>query len=132
MRDFWTSPITQWLGLALPEGESTQVPLESFIFFGMFIAGVAVGVLIIVLYYRSIKRSAATEADRMIEAAAAAGRVLSVFQNRRWDSDYLTVRALLRQGAIGTPFYLEMAWEKFAPPRTWRGRRDQLSGRSPP
>ena len=68
------------------------------------------------------------EADRMIAAAATAGRVLSVFQNRRWDGDYLTVAALLRQGLVGAPYYVEMAWEKFAPPRTWRGRRDHGGG----
>ena len=47
-----------------------------------------------------------------------------MFQNRRWDGDYITVRDLvMREGAIGTPYYIEMAWEKFAPPRTWRGSR---------
>ena len=61
------------------------------------------------------------EADCMIAAADEADRVLSVFQNRRWDGDYLTVRDLLRQGTVGTPYYIEMAWEKFSPPRTWRG-----------
>ncbi len=64
-----------------------------------------------------------TEADRMIATATRAGRVLSVFQNRRWDGDYLTVKDLLGQGAVGTPYYIEMAWEKFSPPRTWRGSR---------
>ena len=64
------------------------------------------------------------EADRIIETSRDADRVLSVFQNRRWDGDYITVRDLvLREGALGTPCYIEMAWEKFAPPRTWRGSR---------
>ncbi len=63
------------------------------------------------------------EADRMIMTADKAGRLLSVFQNRRWDGDYLTVQDLLLEGAVGTPYYVEMAWEKFSPPRTWRGSR---------
>lgn len=35
------------------------------------------------------------EAEEMIAAAASAGVTLSVFHNRRWDGDYLTVRAAL-------------------------------------
>lgn len=47
------------------------------------------------------------EADAMIEAAQQAGVLLSVFHNRRWDSDYLTVRAALEQGLIGEPYVIE-------------------------
>jgi scyllo-inositol 2-dehydrogenase (NADP+) len=41
------------------------------------------------------------EADAMIEAAARAGRMLTCFQNRRWDSDFLTIKALLAGGTLG-------------------------------
>ncbi len=41
------------------------------------------------------------EADRMIAAARENGRMLSVFQNRRWDSDYLTVKRAVDKGLIG-------------------------------
>jgi scyllo-inositol 2-dehydrogenase (NADP+) len=68
------------------------------------------------------------EAERMITTADKAGRLLSVFQNRRWDGDFLTVQDLLGQGAVGTPYYIEMAWEKFSPPRTWRGSRSSGGG----
>ena len=37
----------------------------------------------------------------MCEAAAAAGRLLAVHHNRRWDIDYLTVRHLIESGALG-------------------------------
>src|SRR5450759_2698903 len=47
------------------------------------------------------------EVDRMIDAAAANGRVLTVFQSRRWDPDYLALREVVRSGRIGDPFYLE-------------------------
>jgi predicted dehydrogenase len=44
-----------------------------------------------------------TLADARAVAAAAdeAGRVLSVFQNRRWDSDFVGLRQALRAGTIG-------------------------------
>src|SRR3954447_854060 len=43
------------------------------------------------------------EADRMVAARDASGRMLSVFHNRRWDWDYLTLKAALERGAIGRP-----------------------------
>jgi predicted dehydrogenase len=43
----------------------------------------------------------AAQAREAVEAAEAAGVVLSVYQNRRWDSDFLTVRRLLDEGALG-------------------------------
>lgn len=61
-------------------------------------------------------------ADRMIEARDRSGRMLSVFQNRRWDWDYLTLRSVLESGRIGAPLLIESAVCRYAPPRTWRGK----------
>jgi scyllo-inositol 2-dehydrogenase (NADP+) len=47
------------------------------------------------------------DADRMIDAAAASGRVLTVYQSRRWDSDFLAMRDVVRSGRIGDVFYME-------------------------
>lgn len=55
------------------------------------------------------------EADALIALAAARGRMLSVFHNRRWDGDYLTVRKLLDERAIGDPVLVEMHWDRFRP-----------------
>ena len=41
------------------------------------------------------------EADRLMEVARETGKVLSVFQNRRWDSDFLTIRKALEENRIG-------------------------------
>lgn len=41
------------------------------------------------------------EADSMLAAAKASGRLLSVFHNRRWDWDFNTVRHVIAQGMIG-------------------------------
>ena len=47
------------------------------------------------------------EVDRMIDAAAARNLVLTVFQSRRWDPDYLAMRDVVRSGRIGDAFYME-------------------------
>jgi scyllo-inositol 2-dehydrogenase (NADP+) len=65
----------------------------------------------------------AAEADRMIAARDRSGCKLSVFHNRRWDWDYLTVRELLAAGRIGQPLLFESAVCRYAPPRGWRGQK---------
>ncbi|HSS61775.1 MAG TPA: Gfo/Idh/MocA family oxidoreductase [Candidatus Limnocylindrales bacterium] len=49
----------------------------------------------------------AADGDRMIDAAASRGLVLTVFQSRRWDPDFIALRDTARSGRIGEPFYLE-------------------------
>ena len=44
------------------------------------------------------------EADAMIAAAEDAGLVLAVHQQRRWETDLVTIRQLLAEGAIGAVF----------------------------
>ena len=63
------------------------------------------------------------EADRMIAARDASGRMLSVFHNRRWDWDYVTLQDALARGRIGRPLLIESSVCRFAPPRTWRGQK---------
>ena len=62
------------------------------------------------------------EADRMIAARDASGRMLSVFHNRRWDWDFQTMQSLLGRGAIGRPLLIENSVCRHSPPRTWRGK----------
>ena len=42
-------------------------------------------------------------------------RTLTVFQNRRWDSDFRTVRKALADGVLGDPVRFESRFERFAP-----------------
>src|SRR3954469_3524094 len=53
----------------------------------------------------------AAQATTAVEAAEAAGVVLSVYQNRRWDSDFLAVRRLLDEGALGDVTLFASAFE---------------------
>src|SRR5439155_16336359 len=48
------------------------------------------------------------EADRMLAARDRAGVLLSVFHNRRWDGDYLTVRQTLASDLLGRPRFFEI------------------------
>ena len=70
-----------------------------------------------------------SEADRMLAAARQADRLLTVFHNRRWDGDYLTVCRLLEQGALGELFSLELAWTQYGPPRGWRSEAAHGGGK---
>jgi len=56
----------------------------------------------------------ADEARRAVEAAEDAGVVLSVYQNRRWDSDFLTVRRLLEEGTLGEVTLFESTFERYS------------------
>ena len=68
------------------------------------------------------------ECDRMIAAAERSGKLLNVFQNRRWDGDYLTVHKLMAEGHLGEVRWLEAAWQRDGPPRSWRGQADMGGG----
>ena len=57
----------------------------------------------------------AAEADELIDRAAKSGCALSVFQSRRWDGDYLTVKGLMAEGALGTVYYYEARYDRFRP-----------------
>lgn len=57
----------------------------------------------------------AAEARPLVDAAAAAGTVLTVYQNRRWDSDFLTLRRLLEAGSLGEVSLLESTFERYSP-----------------
>ncbi|MEV4627955.1 Gfo/Idh/MocA family oxidoreductase [Micromonospora sp. NPDC049523] len=54
-------------------------------------------------------------ARETVELAERTGVVLSVYQNRRWDSDLLTVRKLVASGELGTVTRFESRFERFAP-----------------
>ena len=60
--------------------------------------------------------AATSAACRQVMAAAeAARRVLSVFQNRRYDGDFLTVQHLVRTGALGGVHRFESRFERWRP-----------------
>ena len=53
------------------------------------------------------------DAHAMLDAARSAGRLLTVFHNRRFDADYLTVRRLVDDGVLGALTRLESRFDRF-------------------
>lgn len=63
------------------------------------------------------------EADELIALAKRQNRIVSVYHNRRWDGDFLTVSSLLRQKRLGELISCEFNWDRYNPiirPERWR------------
>ena len=69
------------------------------------------------------------DCDRMIAASENAGRLLTVFQNRRLDDDFRTLQACLADGRLGDVRWLETAWQGFGAWGGWRGQAALGGGR---
>ncbi|GAB0120204.1 oxidoreductase [Acidisoma sp. 7E03] len=71
-----------------------------------------------------------TEARLLAETAARTGRLLSVFQNRRFDSDFLTVSEMLAAGRLGRLVEFESRIDRYRPevPDRWRERPEPGGG----
>jgi len=89
----------------------THVPLA--------LAALAAGLPVVV-----DKPFAATAAQgwRLIEEAERRRRMLTVFQNRRWDGDFLTVQRVIAEGALGPVLRFESRFDRWrpAPKPGWR------------
>jgi predicted dehydrogenase len=64
----------------------------------------------------------ADQARELTDLAAELGHVLTVYQNRRWDADFLTLWGLIEEGALGRVHRFESRFERWRPePKgTWR------------
>ncbi|MEV7613454.1 Gfo/Idh/MocA family oxidoreductase [Streptomyces sp. NPDC089799] len=74
----------------------------------------------------------ATEARALAELADRRGTFLSVFQNRRWDNDFLTLRRLIATGELGEIQRFESRFERWRPQLKggWResGAPEEIGG----
>jgi predicted dehydrogenase len=72
----------------------------------------------------------APAAQRMLDAARKAGRLISVYQNRRWDCDYLTALRAFEAGLLGELWTVESYADVYrAPSGQWRWQRAHGGGR---
>lgn len=71
-----------------------------------------------------------SQARELNALAKAKGLLLSVFHNRRWDSDFLTLKALLAEGTLGEVRYMESHFDRFRPEvrQRWREMKGAGSG----
>jgi len=60
------------------------------------------------------------EADTLIELAEKQRKLLTCFQNRRLDGDFLTVRKLIQDKTLGNVKWVELAYQKGAPNKAWK------------
>ncbi|KAH9222759.1 hypothetical protein DL95DRAFT_380484 [Leptodontidium sp. 2 PMI_412] len=63
------------------------------------------------------------QADELIAISKETGKLICVYQNRRWDSDFLTVRKLISEGTIGRVVEFETHFDRYKPvkPESWKG-----------
>ena len=63
------------------------------------------------------------EAEELVALAASRGLTLSVYQNRRWNGDFLTVKEILSKGLLGHLVEFESTFPRyrnFIKPNTWK------------
>ncbi|GAB7526652.1 oxidoreductase [Paraburkholderia sp. 2C] len=70
----------------------------------------------------------AAEARTLADLATSRKRVFAPFHNRRWDGDFMTVRALLESGELGRVTVFESHFDRFRPGIRPRWREDATRG----
>jgi scyllo-inositol 2-dehydrogenase (NADP+) len=68
----------------------------------------------------------AAEADDLIHEARKRNLLLSVFHNRRWDWDYLTVRKVMEEGLLGEIWQVESCVGRYGHSSRWRSQRESM------
>jgi scyllo-inositol 2-dehydrogenase (NADP+) len=74
--------------------------------------------------------STSREGRELLRRAKTLGLPITVFQNRRWDGDFLTLQALMAEGALGEVYRFESRFESFkpGPPRSWKAEATPQNG----
>lgn len=74
----------------------------------------------------------AAEAEKLIEIAKEQNRLICVYQNRRWDSDFLTVKHLVSEGTLGRIVEFNTHFDRYRAdaPVNWKGQLDVSKGGS--
>ncbi|UZX05080.1 oxidoreductase [Arthrobacter sp. CDRTa11] len=70
------------------------------------------------------------EGQELVELADRLGRVLTVFHNRRWDGDFLTLQKLLAVDALGAVTRFESRFERWSPAisKAWKAQASAADG----
>ena len=88
--------------IVIPTPNDTHFPLAK--------AALEAGKHVVVDKPFTVTLSQARELDAL---AKSCGLLLSVFHNRRWDSDFLTLKTLLADGTLGEVVYFESHFDRF-------------------
>jgi scyllo-inositol 2-dehydrogenase (NADP+) len=68
------------------------------------------------------------ESEQLVRLAAERGRLITVYQDRRWDGDFETVKKIVQSGRLGTIVEYECRFDRFRlepKPNAWREKADQ-------
>ncbi|MGX5146012.1 oxidoreductase, partial [Enterobacter hormaechei] len=105
--------------IVIPTPNDTHFPLAK--------AALEAGKHVVVDKPFTVTLSQARELDAL---ARSLGRLLSVFHNRRWDSDFLTVKALINEGTLGEIAFFESHFDRYRPQvrDRWREQAGPGSG----
>jgi predicted dehydrogenase len=70
------------------------------------------------------------QTEELLALAKARGRLLTVFQNRRWDADFLSLQEVINSGALGRIVHFESHFDRYRPvvPDRWREKNLPGSG----
>jgi len=63
------------------------------------------------------------EAQKLVDISSKTGKLICVYQNRRWDTDFLTVQDLIKSDTIGKVVEFETHFDRYKPvrPDSWKG-----------
>lgn len=71
----------------------------------------------------------AADAKRLHELSSKTGKHIFVYQNRRWDGDFLTVKKILKEKILGDIFTIESRFDRYRPePRTTYWKESDVLG----
>ncbi len=68
------------------------------------------------------------ETQSLLDLARAQGKVLTVFQNRRFDSDFLALQQVIQSGALGRVVEVNSHFDRYRPSVPVRWREQSLPG----
>jgi len=105
--------------IVIPTPNDTHFPLTK--------VALEAGKHVVVDKFFTVTLSQARELDAL---AKSFGRLLSVFHNRRWDSDFLTVKSLINEGSLGEIAWFESHFDRYRPQvrNRWREQAGPGSG----
>lgn len=71
------------------------------------------------------------EAKQLVALAKEKGLILTAYQNRRWDSDFLTIKKILAEGKLGDVVEYECRYDRFrpvVPTESWKEKKVDVGG----
>lgn len=71
------------------------------------------------------------QAKELIQLAKQKGKIITIYQNRRWDGDFLTAKKIIEDGLLGRVVEFESHYDRFRPEiqqGTWKEQANQNGG----